>query len=101
MSPEQRARFEKAALRRMLEDIMLEPVYAYNHNNIYQWYRTVLQVALCLEREDLIDWSFGYGQYSHEGLPEHVSILRIIETHFKPDGAFWEWWDHVKPLLVD
>lgn len=90
MTPEQSARFEKAVLQRMLDDIMLEPVYAYNHNNIYQWYRTVLQVALCLEREDLVDWCFGYGAYSHDTLPEHVSISRIIETHFKPDGAFWE-----------
>ena len=90
MTPEQRARFETVALKRMLDDIMLEPVYRYNHNNIYQWYRTVLQTALCLEREDLIDWSFGYGPYAPETQPEHVSIRRIIETHFKPDGAFWE-----------
>jgi len=90
MTQEQRARFEKVALQRMLDDVMLEPLYAYNHNNIYQWYRTVLQTSLCLEREDLIDWSFGHGSYSHENLAEHVSISRIIETHFKPDGAFWE-----------
>ena len=90
MTVEQRARFQTSVLERMLNDIMLEPVYRYNHNNVYQWYRTVLQVGLCLEREDLIDWSFGYGSYSPEALPEHMSIQRIIDTHFKPDGAFWE-----------
>lgn len=90
MTPEQRARFQTVVLERMLNDIMLEPEYRYNHNNIYQWYRTVLQTALCLEREELIDWSFGYGPYSPETLPEHVSIQRIVETHFKADGAFWE-----------
>lgn len=90
MSPEQRARFERVALTRMLDDIMLEPVYTYRHNNVYQWHRTVVQAALALEREDLVDWSFGYGAYSPETAPEHRSMRRILQTDFLPDGAYWE-----------
>jgi len=90
MKPEERERVEHDVLRRMLEDGMLEPVYTYNHNNVYQWHRTILQTALALEREDLIDWSFGYGAHDPEQQPEHHSLRRVIATHFKPDGAYWE-----------
>ena len=89
MSEAERMRVEKDVLQRMLDDIMFEPVYRYNHNNVYQWHRTVLQVALALEREDLIDWSFGYGEHDPEHSPEHTSIRKIAATHFKPDGAYW------------
>jgi len=90
LSPEQRARVEDSVLKRMLEDIMLQPQYTFDHNNIYQFHRTVLQTALALEREDLVDWSFGFGNYTPEKLPEHRSLQRIVAKHFKPDGAFWE-----------
>lgn len=90
MTPEQRARFEQTFLTRLINDIMLEPVYRYEHNNLYQWHRTIVQAALCLEREDLIDWSLGFGDFSPEAKPEHSSIRRIAAAHFKPDGAFWE-----------
>jgi len=50
----------------------------------------VIQTGLALERDDLIDWSFGYGAASPENLPEHRSVRRILATHFKPDGAYWE-----------
>jgi len=90
MTPEQRATVEVHAIQRLLDDVMFEPVYFYDHNNVYQWHRTIVQAALALEREDLIDWSFGYGAYSPENLPEHRSMNRILATHFNPDGAFWE-----------
>ena len=90
MTPEQRARFERAVLSRLLGDIMLEPVYRYNHNNLYQWHRAVVQTALALERDDLIDWSFGFGECDPQRQPEHRSVRRLVATHFKPDGAFWE-----------
>lgn len=90
MDPPRQARFEQVVLRRMLDDIMLEPIYTYNHNNLYQWHRTIVQTALALEREDLIDWSFGYGAFSPDRQPEHRSIRRLAATHFKPDGAYWE-----------
>jgi Heparinase II/III-like protein len=90
MKPEQCARVEKHVLERLLNDMMLEPHYTYDHNNVYQWHRTIVQTALALEREDLIDWSFGYGAYSPEALPEHRSMVRILATHFNADGAFWE-----------
>ncbi|MBI5092561.1 MAG: heparinase II/III family protein [Candidatus Hydrogenedentes bacterium] len=90
MAPEQRARVETVVLKRILNDIMMEPIYTYDHNNVYQWHRTILQTALALEREDLIDWSFGYGAFDPEHQPEHRSLRRIVATHFKPDGAFWE-----------
>ena len=48
MTPDQRARVERSVLKRMLEDIMLEPIYTYKHNNVYQWHRTILQTALAL-----------------------------------------------------
>jgi len=90
MQPDERARVEGDVLRRMLEDCMLEPIYPYNHNNVYQWHRTILQTALALEREELIDWSFGYGDHDLVQQPEHRSLRRVIATHFKPDGAYWE-----------
>ncbi|MCC6696634.1 MAG: alginate lyase family protein [Candidatus Hydrogenedentes bacterium] len=100
MTPDQRARFEKTVLQRMLDDLMLEPYYKYDHNNVYQWHRTIVQTALALEREDLIDWAFGFGAYSPEALPEHRSMRRLLATHFKPDGAFWEMCSgyHLYPL---
>ncbi|HOC58017.1 MAG TPA: heparinase II/III family protein [Verrucomicrobiota bacterium] len=90
MTPDQRRRFEQVVLQRMLKDIMLERIYTYNHNNLYQWHRTILQTALALEREDLIDWCFGYGAWTPEREPEHRSVRRLLATHFKPDGAYWE-----------
>jgi len=89
MTAEQRTRFETTVLKRMLDDIMLEPIYRYDHNNLYQWYRTIIQVALTLHRDDLIDWSMGYGAYDPQHQPEHRSICRLAASHFKPDGAFW------------
>jgi len=90
MTSADRERFERAVLRRMLDDVMLEPIYRTDWNNVYQWHRTILQVALSLEREDLIDWVFGYGASDPEHQPEHRSVRRLAKTHFKPDGAFWE-----------
>lgn len=90
MDPEQQSAVETHALQRLLDDVMFEPIYLYDHNNVYQWHRTIVQAALALEREDLIDWSFGYGAWSPEKLPEHRSMNRILATHFNADGAFWE-----------
>lgn len=90
MSEEERRAVETDVIARLLEDVMLEPLYAYDHNNIYQWYRTVLQAAVCLEREDLVDWCFGYGDFAPEKAPEHRSLRRIAAKHFLPDGAYWE-----------
>jgi len=100
MTPEQRARFERVVLQRMLDDLMLERIYTYNHNNLYQWHRTILQTALALERDDLIDWCFGYGSWAPEREPEHHSVRRLLATHFKPDGAYWEMCSgyHLYPL---
>jgi hypothetical protein len=100
MTPEQCSNVESAVLQRMLDDIMLEPIYTYDHNNVYQWHRTIVQTALALEREDLIDWSFGFGAYDAEHLPEHRSMSRLLATHFKPDGAYWEMCSgyHLYPL---
>jgi hypothetical protein len=100
MTPDQRNRIESALLQRMLDDIMLEPIYTYDHNNVYQWHRTIVQTALALEREDLIDWSFGFGPYDAEHLPDHRSMRRLLATHFKPDGAYWEMCSgyHLYPL---
>jgi hypothetical protein len=100
MTPEQRQRIESAVLQRMLDDIMLEPIYTYDHNNVYQWHRTIVQTALALEREELIDWSFGFGEFDAEHQPEHRSMNRLLATHFKPDGAFWEMCSgyHLYPL---
>ena len=100
MTPEQRARFERVVLRRMLDEFMLERIYTYNHNNLYQWHRTILQTALALERDDLIDWCFGYGAWTPEREPEHRSVRRLLATHFKPDGAYWEMCSgyHLYPL---
>jgi hypothetical protein len=39
MAPERRDGFERSVLLRMLDDLMLEPIYRYNHNNLYQWHR--------------------------------------------------------------
>lgn len=90
MSEEQRTRFQDAVLNRMLDDTLFEPIYTIDWNNVYQWHRTMVQTALALEREDLIDWTFGYGPYDPEHEPEHRSIRRLANDHFKPDGAFWE-----------
>lgn len=90
MPDDERRRVERDVLERLLNDLMLEPFYTYDHNNIYQWHRTILQTAAALERDDLVDWCFGYGDSSPEKLPEHRSLRRIVATHFKPDGAFWE-----------
>jgi len=90
MTAEQGATVEVHAIQRLLDDVMFEPVYLYDHNNVYQWHRTILQTALALEREELVDWSFGYGAFSREALPEHRSMNRILATHFNADGAFWE-----------
>ncbi len=90
MTPGQRERYSKLVLERMLNDLMLERIYTYNHNNLYQWHRTILQTALALEREDLIDWCFGYGAWDPSREPEHHSLRRLLKTHFKPDGAYWE-----------
>jgi hypothetical protein len=100
MTPDQRSRFERLVLQRMLKDVMLERIYTQNHNNLYQWQRTILQVALALEREDLIDWSFGFGNWDPTTEPEHRSIRKLLATHFKPDGAFWEMCSgyHLYPL---
>jgi hypothetical protein len=79
---------------------MREPIYRYNHNNLYQWHRTIVQTALALERDDLIDWSFGCGPFDPQHQPEHRSIRRLVATHFKPDGAYWEMCSgyHLYPL---
>jgi hypothetical protein len=100
MTPAQRRRFEQLVLQRMLKDIMLERIYTYNHNNLYQWHRTILQTAVALERDDLIDWCFGYGAWTPEREPEHRSVRRLLATHFKPDGAYWEMCSgyHLYPL---
>ncbi|MBI4578323.1 MAG: hypothetical protein HY718_01380 [Planctomycetes bacterium] len=100
MTTEQRGRFETAALKRILDDMMLEPVYRYEHNNLYQWHRTIIQTAAALERDDLIDWSMGHGVYDPRHQPEHRSLRRLAATHFKPDGAFWEMCSgyHLYPL---
>ncbi len=100
MTIEQRQRYEHSVLQRMLDDIMLEPIYRYNHNNLYQWHRTIVQTAVALQRDDLIDWSFGYGDGDPEHQPEHRSIRRLAATHFKPDGAYWEMCSgyHLYPL---
>jgi hypothetical protein len=100
MTAEQRSGFERLVLRRMLNDLMLERIYTYNHNNVYQWHRTILQVGLALERADLIDWSYGFGDLDPAKEPDHHSIRKILATHFKPDGAFWEMCSgyHLYPL---
>ncbi|MBX3175897.1 MAG: hypothetical protein KF886_00910 [Candidatus Hydrogenedentes bacterium] len=90
MTPEDREAVETHLLQRMLDDVMLEPYYVYDHNNIYQWHRTIAQAALALEREDLIDWVFGFGAYDAAHLSEHRSMSRILAAHFNEDGAFWE-----------
>ncbi|MFA6241932.1 MAG: heparinase II/III family protein [Candidatus Hydrogenedentales bacterium] len=90
MPAEERARFETDALKRMLDDVMLEPIYTYDHNNVYQWYRTIMQTGACLERDDLVDWCLGYGEFTPEKAPEHRSLRRIAAKNFLPDGAYWE-----------
>lgn len=90
LQEDERKRIEQSVITRMLNDCMLEPIYRYDHNNVYQWHRTIVQAALALEREDLIDWSFGYGDFSPEKQPDHRSVRRILAKHFKPDGAYWE-----------
>ncbi len=102
MSAEQRTRFERVVLQRILDEVMLEPIYRYEHNNLYQWHRSIVQTALALERSDLIDWSFGFGDFAPERKPEHRSLRRILATHFKPDGAYWEMCSgyHLYPLFA-
>jgi len=90
MSAEERTRVAEDLLQRFLNDVMIQPAYTFDHNNLYQFHRTVLQAALALEREDLPDWSFGYGEYAPDRLPDHRSLQRIMAKHFKPDGAYWE-----------
>ncbi len=90
MPPETQAVVNTDVIGRMLNDGMLEPVYSYDHNNIYQWYRTILQAAVCLERDDLVDWCFGYGDFTPEKAPEHRSLRCISKKHFLADGAYWE-----------
>jgi hypothetical protein len=90
MSEAQRTRFQEDVLKRMLDDTLFEPIYTIDWNNVYQWHRTMVQTALALEREDLIDWTFGYGPYDPEHQPEHRSVRRLAANHFKPDGAYWE-----------
>jgi len=90
MTAEERARVETGVLRRMLDDVMMEPIYTYDHNNVYQWYRTIMQTAACLERDDLVDWCFGYGAFTPDKTPEHRSLRRIATKNFLPDGAYWE-----------
>ena len=46
MTDDQRDVIETDVLERMLNDLMLEPYYVYDHNNMYQWYRTIIQTAL-------------------------------------------------------
>jgi len=102
MTAAQCTRFEKVVLERILNDVMLEPNYRYNHNDLYLWYRSIVQTALALERADLIDWSFGFGAFSPERQPEHSSLRRILARHFKPDGAYWEMCSgyHLYPLAA-
>ena len=90
MADAERSRIETDVLKRMLDDVMMEPIYKYDHNNVYQWYRTIMQVAACLERDDLVDWCLGYGEFTPENAPEHRSLRRIAEKNFLPDGAYWE-----------
>ncbi len=99
MSAETREIIERDVLTRLLDDVMLEypdkerpelPAYTTDWNNVYQWLRTVIQTAAALEREELIDWAFGYGIGAPETNPNHRSVRRILDTHFKDDGAFWE-----------
>jgi hypothetical protein len=101
MTPDECRLVEDDFIRRFLDDIMLEPYYTYDHNNVYQWHRTIVQAALSLERADLIDWSFGYGEFAADRLPEHRSMARIAATHFNEDGAFWELCSgyHLYPLF--
>jgi hypothetical protein len=89
LSEKEQAWVKTSLLDRLLNDIMLEPIYTYDHNNVFQWHRTIVQTALALEREDLIDWSFGYGAFSKENSPEHRSMNRMLAKNFKPDGAYW------------
>ncbi len=100
MTADQRARFEQAVLRRMLDDVMLEPIYRENLNNLYQWHKCIVQCGVALERDDLIDWSVGFGARDPRHQPEHLSIRRLAEIHYKPDGAFWEMCSgyHLYPL---
>jgi hypothetical protein len=100
MTREQREEFERDVIRRMLDDVILDPIYPYDHNNISRYHHAVLQSALALEDESRIDWSFGYGDYSPERQPDHRSIRRVLASHFKPDGAFWEMCSgyHLYPL---
>ena len=86
---ERRASLELNLYKRMLDDVMITPyVYATDWNNVYQWHLTVLQVASVLERDELVDWVYGYGDAAN--IPDHRHLQRILATHFMDDGAFWE-----------
>jgi hypothetical protein len=60
-----------------------------HHNNLYRWHLSLLYAAVALEREDLIDWCFGYGDFTPEKQPDHSSLRKLAATHFLPDGAYW------------
>jgi len=89
MTQAEREEIERDVLRRMLDEGMIEPFYPYDHNNLYQWHRTIVQTAIALEDEAAIDWSYGYGKASPDLLPDHHSIRRMAEEYFLPDGAYW------------
>lgn len=100
MTGDQRDRFEKDALQRMLDDTILDPVYPYDHNNISRYTLAVILSAIALEDEDRIDWCLGFGDFDPDKNKEHRSIRRVLASHFKPDGAFWEMCSgyHLYPL---
>ncbi|MEI2825936.1 MAG: hypothetical protein V9F04_05630 [Dermatophilaceae bacterium] len=77
MTEEQRGLVERNVIQRLLDDIMLEPIYLYDHNNVYQWHRTVVQAALALERDRshrLVLWLWRL--QPRKSQPEHRSMNR-------------------------
>lgn len=102
MTSTERRTIEQDLLERLLGDVMLEPYYTYTHNNTYRWHAAILQTALALERPDLVDWVYGYGEASPENLPEHQSIRRLLDEGWRRDGAFWELCSgyHLYPLAA-
>jgi len=89
MTPVQRGQFERNVLQRIVEDLIFDPpVFDTDLNNMYQWHRAVILCGLALEREDYIDWSFGYGKYADH--PVHRHLRRMAKDQFLPDGASWE-----------
>lgn len=101
MTTEQRAGFERAVVRRILDEVILEPTYEFDNNNTYQWHRCIVQCGVALERADLIDWSLGFGPFDPQSKPKHMSLRRLATAHFKPDGAFWEMCSgyHLYPVM--